>query len=282
MMFTKPAALLLALLFLTGCSTGADAPSDDTGTESADSAPQTEESADLLTEIQDRGELIIALEGTWSPWSFHDADGTLTGYDTEVGKLIARELGVEPVFVEGQWDGLFAGLDSGRYDIVINGVDVTEDRAEKYDFTEPYAYNRTVIIVRDDDDRIQSFEDLNGMTSANTLASTYATVAESYGATATGVVDLLQTISLLEAGRIDATLNAEVTFYDYMDQHPDAGLKIAAVSDDATTVAIPLRKGAETASLRETINQALADLSASGELSALSEQFFGVDISQAD
>ena len=125
MKFTKPAALLLALLFLTGCSTGADAPSDDTGTESADSAPQTEESADLLTEIQDRGELIIALEGTWSPWSFHDADGTLTGYDTEVGKLIARELGVEPVFVEGQWDGLFAGLDSGRYDIVINGVDVT-------------------------------------------------------------------------------------------------------------------------------------------------------------
>ena len=52
------------------------------------------------------------------------------------------------------------------------------------------------------------------MTTANTLASTYATVAESYGATATGVDDLLQTISLLEAGRIDATLNAEVTFYD--------------------------------------------------------------------
>ena len=268
------AALLLAgvtALALAGCAGGEGAQNTDS------SAP--EGTADLLSEIQARGELVIALEGTWSPWSYHDEDGVLTGYDVEVGRLIARELGVEATFVEGQWDGLFAGLDSGRYDMVINGVDVDEARSEKYDFTEPYAYNRTVIITRADDDRIASFEDLDGMHTANTLASTYAAVAEQYGAETTGVDDLLQTIALLEAARIDATLNAEVTFYDYMDQHPDAALKIAAVSDDATTVAIPLRKGEETASLREAVNGALEGIRASGELGELSQRFFGVDIS---
>ena len=268
------AALLLAgvtALALAGCAGGEGAQNTDS------SAP--EGTADLLSEIQARGELVIALEGTWSPWSYHDEDGVLTGYDVEVGRLIARELGVEAAFVEGQWDGLFAGLDSGRYDMVINGVDVDEARSEKYDFTEPYAYNRTVIITRADDDRIASFEDLDGMHTANTLASTYAAVAEQYGAETTGVDDLLQTIALLESGRIDATLNAEVTFYDYMDQHPDTALKIAAVSDDATTVAIPLRKGEETASLREAVNGALEGIRASGELGELSQRFFGVDIS---
>ena len=80
----------------------------------------------------------------------------------EVGRLIAQQLGVEAAFVEGNWDGLFAGLDSSRYDIVINGVGVTEDRAEKYDFSTPYAYNRTVVIVRGDNEDIQSMEDLEG------------------------------------------------------------------------------------------------------------------------
>ena len=260
------AAAMSGLLLLSGCS------SQDVGA--------SQSAGDQLAQIRERGEIVIALEGTWSPWNYHDEDGTLTGYDVEVGRLIAQELGVEATFVEGQWDGLFAGLDSGRYDMVINGVDVDEDRQERYDFSTPYAYNRTVIIVRGDNTDINSFEDLDGKTTANTLASTYATLAESYGATATGVDDLLQTIELLEAGRIDATLNAEVTFYDYMDQHPEADLRVAAVSDDANPIAIPFRMGEESASLREAVDQALADLSASGQLSELSQQFFGVDISQ--
>lgn len=256
---------VLAALALAGCSGGNNAAE-----------------GDLLAQVQERGELVIALEGTWSPWSYHDETDTLTGYDVEVGRLIAQELGVEAKFVEGPWDGLFAGLDAGRYDMVINGVDVTEERSEAYDFSDPYAYNRTVIIVRGDNEEIASFEDLDGKTTANTLASTYATLAESYGATPTGVDDLLQTIELLEAGRIDATLNSEGTFYDYMNLHPEADLKIAAVSEDANHVAIPFRKGEESASLREAVDQALAELSASGQLSQLSERFFGADISQAD
>ena len=161
---------------------------------------------------------------------------------------------------------------------MANGIEVTDERSEKYDFSDPYAYIRTAIIVKDDNDSIKSFEDLDGKQTANTLTSTYAALAESYGATATGVDDLNQTIELLLAGRVDATLNAEVTYYDYMNAHPDAALKIAALTDDASLVAIPMRKGDETASLREAINKAIAELREEGVLADLSNKYFGNDI----
>ena len=94
--------------------------------------------------------------------------------------------------------------------------------------------------------------------------------------------DLNQTFELLMSGRIDATLNAEVTFYDYQNAHPDADIQIAALTEEANEVAIPMRKGEETAALREAINKALAELSESGELTALSEKYFGTDISRND
>ena len=128
------------------------------------------------------------------------------------------------------WDGLLAGVDGGRYDSMANGVEITEERAQKYDFSDPYCYIRTAIIVKSDDDSINSFEDLNGKTTANTISSTYATLAESYGAKTTGVDDLNQTIELLLNGRVDATLNAEVTYFDYLKEHPDANIKIAALT----------------------------------------------------
>ena len=231
----------------------------------ADSGEQTggEETQDQLAQIQQKGELVVAMEGTWSPWTYHDESDQLVGYDVEVANLIAEKLGVKAVFVEGEWDGLFAGLDAGRYDIVVNGVEITEERGEKYDFTE-----------------IQSFEDLAGKNTANTISSTYAELAESYGATVTGVDDLNQTFELLLSGRIDATLNAELTYYDYMKAHPDRDLKIAALTEEASLVSIPLRKGAESESLRAAINDAIAELSESGELAALSEKYFGSDISR--
>ena len=238
-----------------------------------------EQESDLLAQILERGELVIATEGTWSPWTYHDEADNLVGYDVEVARLIAEKLGVEATFVEALWDGIFAGLDAERYDIVANGVEVTEERAEKYDFSDPYAYARTVVIVKTDNDDIQSFEDLAGKQTANTLASTYAALAESYGATPVGVDVLDQSFSLVLTGRADATLNDNVSFYDYVKVHPDSELKIAATADDAVQMAIPVRKGPESASLLAAINEALAELHADGTLAALSEKYFGSDIS---
>lgn len=281
----KLAALLLAAAIcaaaLTGCagnSPGGPAAAN-TPSAPAESQPGAG-AADLLARIRDRGSITIAMEGTWAPWTYHDEHDELVGYDVEVGRLIAEKLGVEPNFVEGEWDGLLAGLDAGRYDIMVNGVDITPDRAEKYDFSTPYAYNRTAVIVRGGSDEIQAMEDLAGRHTANTISSTYAELAEQYGAEVTGVDDLNQTFELLLSGRIDATLNAEVTYYDYMKAHPDADLKIAVLTEDASQVAIPMRKGGETAALREAIDEALGELRGSGELAALSEKYFGTDLSQ--
>ena len=256
-----------AALGLAGCG----------GTGGAATGSASEAGDDLLTQIQDRGSMVFATEGTWSPWTFHNEAGDLTGYDIEVARAIAAELGVEAEFAEGEWDGLLAGLDSGRYDTMANGVSVTEEREEKYDFTEPYAYNRIAVITTADSD-IASMDDLAGKTTANTLGSSYAILAESHGATNTGVDDFNQTIQLLESGRIDATLNDEVVFYDYLNQHPEANLKIAAENDEPTHVAFPLRKEAASESLLAAMNDAIATLRENGTLSELSNEFFGIDI----
>lgn len=266
-------------------NTSAEAKSEEAETELGSEEVSTEigtgESADdLLAQIKERGSIIVAMEGTWAPWTYHDEDDNLVGYDVEVAQNIAEKLGVEVEFIEGAWDGLLAGLDAGRYDIMVNGVGVTEERAEKYNFSTPYAYNKTAVIVRGDYDEISSMEDLKGKKTANTISSTYAAQAEAYGATVTPVDDLNQTIELLLSNRIDATLNAEVVFNDYKKEHPDSNIKIATYSDQVEEIAIPIRKGDDTVTLLEAVNDALDEMAKDGTLTELSEKYFGIDISK--
>ena len=89
-------AALLCSLLLAACGKGSSADDQLTG--------------DLLSRIQQKGEIIVAMEGTWAPWTYHDENDNLVGYDVEVATEIAKKLGVEPQFVEGEWDGLLAGV----------------------------------------------------------------------------------------------------------------------------------------------------------------------------
>ena len=267
------------VLTLAGCSSNSGSSAAASG--AASSAASTG-AADQLAAIQTNGKLVVALEGAWQPWSYHDESDTLVGYDVEVSRAIAEKLDVEPEYVESDWDSLFAGLDAGRFDIVCNGVEVTDERSKTYDFTTPYGYIHTALAVRKDNEDIKSFEDLKGKTTANSLASTYMELAESYGATVQGIDTLEETIQLLTAGRIDATLNADVSFYDYLNVHPDADFKLVAQTEDASHVAIPVRKGDDSASLLEAINTAIEELRADGTLKALGEKYFGQDISSED
>ncbi len=115
-------ALVAAAVLFTGCgSTSEESSSDDS----------------QLAAIQEKGKILVGVEGTYPPFTYHDDDDSLTGFDIELAQAIAEKLGVEVEFVESDWDSLLAGIDSGRIDTVINNVTITDARKEKYDFTDP-------------------------------------------------------------------------------------------------------------------------------------------------
>lgn len=260
-LFIALSAVLIISLLLAGCSKPAAA----------------ESSKDHLGRIRDRGTLIIATEGNWSPWTYHDENDKLTGFDIEIGTLIAEGLGVKPDFQETDWSAILAGVDAGRFDIACNGVGYTEKRAEKYNFSKPYVYTQKVLVVRSDNEDIHSLDDLNGRTTANSPESTYAILAEAHGATVTSVDTLDQTLELLQQGRIDATINAKGSIDDYLSQHPDAEIKVAAVLD-GDPVAYPVPIGADSDSLMVEINKILNGLRENGTLKELSLKYFGEDL----
>ena len=184
-------------------------------------------------------------------------------------------------FQETDWDSILAGVDSGRFDIACNGVGYTETRAEKYSFSTPYVYTHKVLVVASDNEDIKTIEDLKGRTTANSPSSTYAQLAEDQGATVTYVSTLGETIELLRYGRVDATINAQVSIEDYLKQHPDANIKIVQVLP-GDPVAYPVRKAPETDSLVAAIDEILENARKDGTLSAISLKYFGLDLTAAD
>ena len=244
------------------------------------SAMAVAEENDLLSQIKNRGTLVIATEGNWQPWTYHDENDVLTGFDVEIGTLLAEGLGVQPEFQETAWDAILAGVDAGRFDIACNGVGYTEARAEKYSFSTPYVYTQIVLVVKNDNDAINTVEDLNGKTTANTASSTFAAIGEQYGATVTPVDSLTETIMLVEQGRVDATINAKGSIDDYLAQHPEANIRIAQILPQGEPVAYPVRKGEDTRTLLAAIDDILEGLRQDGTLAALSEKYFGVDLTR--
>ena len=257
----------------------------DEGTGAADAGAGTDAGADsasagddLLAKVQNSGKLVIAMEGNWAPWTYENEDGELVGFEVEVSRAVAEKLGVTPEYVTGEWDGLLAGVQAGRYDVMANGVGYTEERAQAYYYSDFYAFNRTALVVRGDNEEIKSLEDLDGKTTCNSANSTYQLLAEKYGATVKDVESLAGTIDELMAGRVDATLNAEVSINDYMREQPDADIKIVAYDPDVEQVGMIMPYGASSDSLRDAINQALAELRADGTLTEISNKYFGMDI----
>ncbi len=249
--------------------------------EEIDAAMSYTDADGLLKDVLEKGKLVAGMEGDWAPWSYHDTESDeVIGFDADTARAIGEKLGVEVEIVEAPWESLFAGLDDGRYDIVVNGVEITDERSEKYDFSEPYAYIHTALVVRGDNEDIKSFDDLKGKKTVNSIGSTYMELAESYGASAAGVSTLNDTIQNVIDGRADATLNADVSIYDYLNQQPDANIKIVATTEEASHVAIPIRKGEETASFEEAVNAAIQELKEDGTLAALSEKYFGSDVTK--
>ncbi|AYC28608.1 amino acid ABC transporter substrate-binding protein [Paenisporosarcina cavernae] len=256
--------LLMGAILLTAC--GSDENDAATGSDTQD----------LLASIQDSGELLIGTEGTYPPFTFHNDEGKLTGFDVEIAEEIAKRLDVEPKFMETQWDAMFAGLDSKRFDMIVNQVGIRPDREEKYDFSSPYITSAAVLVTSKENNDVKGFDDMKGLKSAQSLTSNYADIARENGAEIVGVEGFNQAIELLNSGRVDVTVNDKLSVLDFQKQKPDANIQIVAQADDAAESGIMFRKGNE--SLVEAVNEALNDMIEDGTYDTISEKWFGENV----
>ncbi|MDP4163161.1 MAG: transporter substrate-binding domain-containing protein, partial [Bacillota bacterium] len=202
-------------------------------------------SNNLLQQIKDKGEVTIGTEGTYAPFTFHDKSGNLTGFDIEIAKEVFKRLKIKPKFIETKWDGMIAGLDAKRYDMVANEVAVRPDRLQKYDMSDSYIVSKAVLIVRDDNKNIKTLDDLKGKKVGQSLESNYRKIAEDHGATNTVVEGFNQSIDLLTSGRIDATINDSLSFLDLKKQRPELPIKTVYTEPSATNNAFLFRKGSK-------------------------------------
>ncbi len=250
---------LTALVALTACgSDTATAPSTDSGAATG-------------------GVLRVGTEGTYSPFTFHDPEtNELTGYDVDVVTAVAEEMGREVEFSETTFDAIFAGLEAERYDVVANQVSLTEERQATYDFSAPYTVSTGAVVTRADDTAVTSLADISGLTSAQSATSNWAEVATTNGATVEAVEGFTQAVALLEQGRVDITINDDLAVLNYLETTGSTTVKVAATTDDVTEQALAFRKGDPLAA---EVDTALEALRADGRLAAISQEYFGEDVS---
>jgi cystine transport system substrate-binding protein len=254
--------VLLVLLSLTGCQ--------------GQKEPEGEKT--LYQQIKERGYIIVGTEGTYFPNSYHDESGKLVGFDVEVAAVVAKYLGVEVQYYETEWASIFTALDTGKIDTIINECGWKEERAVKYEFSNPYTYVQGAILTRKDDNSINSLADIRGKVAANEATSLLGEMAQANGATLDPVNAMAQSISEVVNGRADCTLNYVTSFAAYLKENPDSPVKIAVLLDAEPTAYIPVLKG--EIDLINAINEALAKATASGELAEISMKYFGVDVTK--
>ncbi|EIJ78180.1 amino acid ABC transporter periplasmic protein [Bacillus methanolicus PB1] len=269
--------LLSFALSLAGCGTANDNANENQKTaENNTAGGGGTKDGDLLAKVKEEGKLLIGTEGTYPPFTFHDKNGELTGFDVEIAKEVAKRLGVKPVFMETQWDAMFAGLDSKRFDMIANQVGIRPDRQEKYNFSDPYITSAAVLITHQDNNKVKSFEDIKGLKSAQSLTSNYADLAKSYGAELVGVEGFNQAIELLNSKRVDVTINDKLSFLDFKKHKPNAPIKIVATHKDASQSGLMFRKGSDP--LVKEVNKALQEMITDGTYLKISEKWFGENV----
>ena len=234
--------------------------------------------ADLLDTVKQRGTLRVAMEGAYPPFNYRE-NGQLAGFEVELANALAQRLGVKADFSTGEWSGLLAGLQAGKYDVVINQVGITDKRKEAFDFSTPYTISSPQLIVRQNETRdFKSLADLRGKKLGVGEGTNFAEMARAVGGidikTYPGSTEYLQDLAL---GRIDAAMNDSLLI-PYIIKKTRLPLKAGAPVGEIEKNGIPFAKN--NPKFKAALDKALTDMEADGSFAKISNKWFDRDVSK--
>ncbi|MBN1660320.1 MAG: transporter substrate-binding domain-containing protein [Anaerolineae bacterium] len=258
------------------------------------SAPAEPGEEDLLDQVMAAGKLVVSTDPNYAPQSFINDAGELDGFDVKVAQEVAGRLGVEVEFVTPDWDLITAGNWGGRWDLSVGSMTPTESRAEVLWFTAPYYYTPASFAVHKDNTSIKDVSDLSGKTVGLGTATTYEAYLDGSLAIMGGEImydppsgitvqpyatdaESIEDLSLGDGVRLDAVMSAQPTIQNAI----DSGLPLKYVGTPAfyepLAFALDKSRGKSDAMLAR-LNEILAEMHGDGTLTALSTEFYGIDL----
>jgi polar amino acid transport system substrate-binding protein len=215
---------------------------------------------------------VYAASGEFKPFSYVTNDMTLTGFDIEVGRAVAKELGLKPVEKRIKFKGIVEGVKTGRADAAVASHTINPQRSKQVAFSTPYYYSGPQIFVRPDS-KIKTVEDLKGKEVAVAKGSTYAATAEKYTTNIKMYDSDITALKALSGNRHDAVITDFVTGKTAAKE----GFKIEGrqlIERSEQAIVLPQ----DNPQLLKRVNEALENLRKDGTLSKISKKYFGEDI----
>lgn len=229
-----------------------------------------------------QGKLTIGMEISYPPMEYFEDDGkTPTGFDVDMARALGRELGLEVVFENAEFAGLFGGIKVDKFDALISAVTITPERVEEFTFTKPYIGNAmTIVIRRDAQFLIAKPEDIAGYRVSyqeGTTAEIYADkiLAAGHAFEAFKYPSVMNCFDDLKNGRVDIIVVDSLVALEYLEREPES-YTISYQGKAEEYFGICLKKG--NSELESKLNSALDKLLSSGELTSISQKYFKMDL----
>lgn len=261
--------LLVAILTMSLAACGAKEEATDNSTESATTSESTTKVDMSGVTLMNEGKLTVGVEIGYPPFEDFAEDGTTpVGYDIDFGYALAEKLGLEIVYINTAWDGIFSGIGT-NYDVVISAVTITDERKETMSFSDPYINSYQAVVVKKDyAGTIGSFNDLDGKsiavqkeTTSDVLMSDYVATG-SIKATISANEKVTTCFTQLENGEVDAVVVDSPVADGYLASNPDKF--IIAYLDKSEPEQFGVAMGKDNAALQKAVNEAIAQLEAEG------------------
>jgi polar amino acid transport system substrate-binding protein len=228
------------------------------------------------------GVLMVGMEIGYPPLEYYAEDGvTPAGFDVEMGKALAAKLGLTAEFVDTAWDGIFAGVQTNKYDCIMSAVTITPERSGTLNFTKPYIGNAmTIVVANGSPIAISGPQDIAGYRvtyQAETTADIYATQLAASGVRFQEFEydKVMNCFDELKLNRVDVIVVDSLVASEYLERSPGA-FQIAWQGAADEQFGIALKKGNDA--LTTELDRALGELLADGTLQKISNDIFHRDL----